>query len=322
MRRTGFTLVEVMIATLVLVTACLVVLMLLPGALRSQQGSRYQMTAAAHAQSMMSAFYQHGLDLQELDLQFMAPRYGMNLRDELTQRRFLGPLGHFDLERVVANRQYGNYPVPLPIARRLDASNDEIRTILDGGGYIYYSDSSAGGRADDKLRQLNHDRNERGESSRLIWGVSGYAQAPLLPYNPWAVPHQELYPFPPQARSANIDRYFRGTTSFSWEKDGAPTQKRAGETHEGGILTGDIRVQSYRKVQQGTNFLVIDALINKYQGGTPSLAIAIRAMFPWISRKCAVIPTSGTAVGRAVSTRPTIGNGTPRTIRPAPGRNP
>ena len=269
----GFTLIEVMIATLVLVTAALVVLMLLPGALRGQQTSRYQMVAAAHAQSMLTAFYQHGIDLNDLNTQFLPdtstkalpPRpgdaafKGKELRDAILDRRLLSQLGNFDLERVVGTRSYGNYPVPLPIARRLDSPQDEIRHILDGGGYIYYTDPSAVGRGDDKLRKLNYDRNERGEQSRLVWGVVGYAQAPVLPYNPWAVPHQEMYPFPPLARLRAIDRFFAGTVSYAYEKDGPPRSLAAGESWNGAVLLEPITVQAYRRVETGRGFTIRDA---------------------------------------------------------------
>lgn len=268
--RLAFTLVEIAIATLILVTAALVVLMLLPGALKSQQKARYQMLAAAHAQSAMAAFYQHEFDLREVNGSYGPGGAGVpvpdgnGIRDALVNRRMMSAMGHFDLERVITNRMHGNYPVPLDIARRLDSPNDEIRKVLDNGGYIYYSDPLAGGRSDDKQRRFSQDKNERGDASRMVWAVVGNAQQNLLPFNPWAEPHQELYPFPPISRPRGVDRFYQGQIAYGWEKHGASKMEKD-------TVTGkDIEVQDYHLVERGDSFFVRDAQYPRGMNGTAS----------------------------------------------------
>jgi len=157
--RSAFTLMEVALATLILVFSALVVLMLLPNALQVQKASRYKIVASLHAQNLMAHFYQSNLDTRGVQafLPFKDDDLtdwrnikwaGSSLGDQeekgtynlLKRNKLLSLAGEYDFERQIANAFNNTYPVPLSIARRLDSPNDEIKKILDSGGVIFYSD--------------------------------------------------------------------------------------------------------------------------------------------------------------------------------------
>src|SRR5206468_3320290 len=126
-RHAGFTLFEVALSLGLVAFGVVSVLMLLPAGLKAQQMSRFQILAAAKAEEMVEAFIAAPNGNPALDTE------GMTLYDVALSHR----AETWDLESRLSSHRFGLMPLPLALARRLDSDGDEIKTILDQGGYVY-----------------------------------------------------------------------------------------------------------------------------------------------------------------------------------------
>jgi hypothetical protein len=185
-RRAGFTLFEIAISLVLVTFGVTSMMMLFTTGIGAAKMSRYQIIASARAMEMIDAFGSVPTSNLEMD------REGPNPWDTIGSYRVYSP----DLEARIATPRFGLYPLPMAIARRLDSDGDEIRQILDQGGYLYYTQPLAttgfnpvGMRAD--LPFPN-------EAQKVICAVTGYAQQnaiPMLSYKDW--PYYAAYPSPP-----------------------------------------------------------------------------------------------------------------------------
>jgi hypothetical protein len=184
--RRGFTLFEVALSLALVTFGVVSLMMLFATGARAQQLSRFQIIASAKALEMIDTF------ATSTNSNLQMEREGPNPWDTIGSYRSYAP----DLEAHIATFRSGLYPLPLDIARRLDSDGDEIRRILDDGGYLYYSQPLAttgfnpvGVRADLPLPN---------ESQKLLCAVTGYAQQnaiTMLSYKDW--PYYTAYPSPP-----------------------------------------------------------------------------------------------------------------------------
>ncbi|MDA3959475.1 MAG: hypothetical protein PF961_01700 [Planctomycetota bacterium] len=185
MTRSGFALFEVAVALLLVAIGVLALAMFLPQAARAQERARFQVYAAAQAVDMVSNFANY-------------PRFHLGMNAEAPEP-WDSQVGYSsmapDLERRLASPRHGIAPVPAAIARRFDSDNDEIRRVLDAGGYLYYSQPLA---AVGIKMESGHNPKPPSDASRLVFAVVGAAQANALPMLPWrATPYYHAYPSPP-----------------------------------------------------------------------------------------------------------------------------
>lgn len=194
--RSGFTLFEVAISLAIMTVGVLSALLLMPMGLKAQQLSRYQVLASAKALDVMAvdANEWRKWDLQRMEGQTLA-QCSINMVSQ-------GP----NAEQKACNWKHGDLPVPIDIARRLDADDDEIRHILDDGGYLFfasprpltsYNESSSG--------TASFDQALPNETQRLVFAFVGDPQQSALANHPCkAWPYYDWYPNPPRVRSAAI----------------------------------------------------------------------------------------------------------------------
>ncbi len=208
----GFTLFEVMISLLVLTTAIISTIALLPVGIRAQQLSRSQMFASSAAMTLMNNFHTP-VDKFE-GISRLAPSYAGTPGTDTTVRAALpytGWAGEIRDELIQASPYQPNLeqqagwltgvlPVPTEIARRLDSNNDEIQNLLDQGGVLLYPDPNFmmglnQGAAMDKTMQVL----PAPEVQKLVFAVTSLPQQNALSSNPAeSLPWYEIYPFPPE----------------------------------------------------------------------------------------------------------------------------
>jgi Tfp pilus assembly protein PilV len=144
-------LIEVLCATLILVVCCLVIIGLLPAALKTQQMTRYRIYAAAATTTMSENVANMPTDFQDI-----VGRYGYNdyyakltnagtaqpptpgWATRIRHAAVLGSAFAPDFEQIVATVNNAAIPVPLEIANRLDSDGGEIAAHLRAGGALYY----------------------------------------------------------------------------------------------------------------------------------------------------------------------------------------
>lgn len=269
--RTGFSLIEVVLSLGLIATALLTLAMMMPQALRTQQLVRMQGVAAARAISIGDAIAQGnprfpgftGTDAAGAGISNGSYAYMLDRGGALCRPSFP------DAEQIIAGngRTYYNnqtgIPVPVEIARRLDADQDEIKEILDAGGALFYpppgslngmsaieySASSVPGTA--QFSQIESSTDQQ----RLVFAVNGLPQQNLLPVHPaYNLPIYKLYPFPPDTCSKVTWTYYvigiNGTENepFSLSTLYNPNPTRTVTT----ATTGEIRnVWQYFKDQYG-----------------------------------------------------------------------
>ena len=144
--RLGFTLVEIVIASAIIMTSMLMVLMAIPSILEAQKTSEFRVRAAVQALDIATKVYQHDVSMDTMqsppipNLGTMDPELERDkvLAEIYSQNPFMGPAGRPDVERILMNPTSGYYPLPTEIARRLDSPNDEIQRILDQGRYMVW----------------------------------------------------------------------------------------------------------------------------------------------------------------------------------------
>jgi len=191
--RGGFSLIEVAFAIAITATAVLVVMAFFPMGIRAQNQVRFKILAATKAMEMMEWFREGTgggfiTDGSDLDKEGIMPW------DSIITYRGFAP----DLECANTNLRGSLKPLPNDIAYRLESDNDEIRQILDQGGYIFYcSPSYLTGFLDGSLPPL--DQNWLSENRKLLVAVKGYPQQNSILYHPSVKvgPYQEWYPSPP-----------------------------------------------------------------------------------------------------------------------------
>ena len=166
------------------------VMMLMPSGLKAQQMARFQILASAKALELMSV---NANQWRKWDEQRME---GQGLAECSINQIAQSPLA----EQKACNYRHGSLPVPLEIARRLDADNEEIQQILRQGGYLFYSSPRPVASVDEGNISLE-DIEAPNESQRLIYAYVGHAQQPALANHPCkAWPYYDWYPAPPRAR--------------------------------------------------------------------------------------------------------------------------
>ncbi len=230
-QRPAFTLIEVAFSLVILASAVTFTILILGGALRDQQINRYRILAAAKATTLIERFSQRQEDFQggkdnawrvpgapwnnkyTASANFTNPFWTIPTMIGMMGSRMqgdiptMGPPGRFDLERVICSSTGGCYPVPSPIARRLDSNNDEIQGIYDRGGRIFYFDpTESSGTNLAATANLGTNRNAATDDlQRLVFSIIGPPQQNILPNHPWMVPVTKLYPYPPSHRESNCN---------------------------------------------------------------------------------------------------------------------
>ena len=192
-RRRGFSLIEIAFAIAITASAVLVVMAFFPMGIRAQNQVRFKILAATKVMEMMEWFRDGSgggfiTDASDLDKEGIMPW------DSIITYRGFAP----DLEVANTNLRGGLKPLPNEIAYRLESENDEIRQILDQGGYLFYcSPSYLTGFLDGSPPP--QDQNWFNENRKLLIAVKGYPQQNSILYHPSVKvgPYQEWYPSPP-----------------------------------------------------------------------------------------------------------------------------
>ena len=180
----GFTLFEVSISMVIVAFGVVSVLMLLPIGMKAQEMARFQIYVSAKAEEMIE--------------QFSATPHSNPYADSEGLAMWDLPVAYktqsWDFESRLSASRFGNMPLPLDIARRLDSANDQIREILDSGGHIYYSQPRATSGIEDSMPSGRAPN----ESQRVIIGIKGYAQQNWMSQFPLKnFPYFAAWPSPP-----------------------------------------------------------------------------------------------------------------------------
>jgi len=191
--RRGFTLIEVAFSLAIVAGAVVTLLALFPMGIRTQNQARFKLLAAAKAMEMLESFRDgtsggNITDANDLDKEGIMP-----WDTGITYRAFAP-----DLECAITNLRGGFKPLPNEIAYRLDSDNDEIRKLLDSGGYVFYCvPSRPNGHYDGTPPSF--DNNWLSENRKLLIGVVGMPQQNAILYHPSVKvgPYQDWYPSPP-----------------------------------------------------------------------------------------------------------------------------
>ncbi len=192
--RLGFTLFEVAISLGLVAFGVVSVLMLFPSGLKAQQMARFQIYAAAKAEEMIEQFNGVQTSNPAVDSE------GLEMWDQPVSYR----AQTCDLESKLSSHRYGIMPLPLELARRIDSDGDEIKDILDQGGYIYFSQPLAStGTEEQGAAQAPPN-----EAQRMIFAVKGYAQENCIasfPMKNW--PYHTPMPSPPLQFGHMADKF-------------------------------------------------------------------------------------------------------------------
>ncbi|MBA3683846.1 MAG: type II secretion system protein [Planctomycetes bacterium] len=191
--KVGFTLIEIAFAIAIVSGAVLVIMAFFPMGIKTQTQARFKIIAASKVLEMMEWFRDGSgggfiTDGADNDKEGIMPW------DSPMSYRTFAP----DLEVATCNLRGGLKPLPRDIAYRIDSDGDEIRKLLDAGGYVFYcSPSYMTGFLDGPLP--NNDTAWMPESRKLLVGVTGYPQQNSILYHPSVKvgPYQEFYPSPP-----------------------------------------------------------------------------------------------------------------------------
>lgn len=236
--RRALTLAEIVISVSIVLLAATTVLALLPRAMRAQETARGQVFACAKVLDMLEVFNcmppgENGI-FGEVDPGRPINDYAGTLLAGVGGAPWEVPAGYrvmnHDLEVKLASFTFGLCPVPPRIARRLDSDFDEIRTILDQGGQVYYSNPMGTlGIAHNNLRAGLLKPNE---TRRLVIGLLGLPQSNTIPVLPWkGVPYHAPYPSPQMTQIAKDPLAGQGIRTMNSHLDQEDrTQPRLG-TH-------------------------------------------------------------------------------------------
>jgi len=192
--RQAFTLFEVSISLVLVAFGVVSVLMLFPSGLKAQQMARFQIYAAAKAEEMIEQFNGTQHSNPAIDTE------GMAMWDV--------PVAHkaqsWDLESRISAHRFGIMPLPLDLAQRLDSDGDEIKQIINEGGYVYYSQPLAS----TGTQEQGAAAAPPNEAQKMIIGVKGYAQQNCLssfPLKNW--PYHTPWPSPPLQMHHMADKF-------------------------------------------------------------------------------------------------------------------
>ncbi len=189
----GFTLIEIAFAIAIVSGAVLVIMAFFPMGIKTQTQARFKIIAASKVLEMME-WFRDGSGGGFLTDGADNDKEGIMPWDSPMAYRTFAP----DLEVATCNLRGGLKPLPRDIAYRIDSDGDEIRKLLDEGGYVFYcSPSYLTGFLDGPLP--NNDTAWLPESRKLLVGVAGYPQQNSILYHPSVKvgPYQEFYPSPP-----------------------------------------------------------------------------------------------------------------------------
>lgn len=217
----AFTLFEVMLSLLIIVVAVLASVALLPAGLDAQTRVRQQLLASTMALTVMDNFHNPTATVHATGddpvVVWDRPVSGggpaavqgtWSFANRLRRRALFNSAFAPDLEKQVADYRFGVIPVPPEIARRLDSEGDEIRSILDQGGALFYLDPLAiRGIAEGSHWTNEHWAQPDPEIHKIVFAVRGAPQQNALFHNPWEPwPWHAHHPHPPVYRgSALID---------------------------------------------------------------------------------------------------------------------
>ena len=241
-RRSAFTLFEVMISLLILTTAILSTIALLPIGLKAQQLARSQVFASAVALTLENDFQNpvpklanlgqktplfngdpsyaymtqpwNNVDLTQPPLSYYPNTGGMGWAGLLKFGQIYSSPYQPNIEQL-AGWFSGVLIAPPIISRRLDSDNDEIQSLLDQGGALFYPDPNFmqgmnGGAAEAKTVQTMATP----EIQKLVFALTTLPQQNVLTsYPSESLPFYETYPFPPQWLSMSSV----GTEQRKWD---------------------------------------------------------------------------------------------------------
>lgn len=182
--RCGFTLFEIAISLAILSFGVVSEVMLYPVGLRQLTTQRFRLYASCVANELVDVYGNADAS------QIVSDSEGPGPWDVNADRRTNAP----DLEMKCSNQRYGLMPLPLTIAQRLDSDNDEIKQILDDGGYIYYLMPNV----PNSWREDLIAAAPPNDLQKLIVGVAGNAQhnaSCSFPMKRW--PYYATVPGPP-----------------------------------------------------------------------------------------------------------------------------
>ncbi len=183
-RRSGFTLFEVSISLLIVAVGVISIVVLIPAGLKHLTAQRFKIYAAAVANQLIDV-YAHG-DASQVFIDHEAPRAW----DIPIDRRVNAP----DLEMRLSNQRYGLMPIPTDLAKRLDSDGDEMKQIVDRGGYLYYVQPNVANSWREDIIPVQPPN----DLQRLVVGVVGDAQHNAsfsFPMKRW--PYYAVVPGPP-----------------------------------------------------------------------------------------------------------------------------
>lgn len=170
----GFTLYEVLIATVILALGVLGAVALFPKALETQQVARQKIFAAAIATDLTASFSEGGQQ-----------NWFSGYEDTTLTKTMHGP----DLERIGSgsigastdpnraqdiNMAVPFEPVPWDVLRRLDSDHDEIRRLVEEGAAVFYPRPY---RIETVIDGMTQTLENGGEAlNSMVFAVVGYAQ--------------------------------------------------------------------------------------------------------------------------------------------------
>ncbi|HYE05850.1 MAG TPA: hypothetical protein VEL07_10075 [Planctomycetota bacterium] len=203
--RRAFTLFEIAISLAILALTAAAALGVFPAGLKAQQTARLRVLAAMKACEMAESFANTHNTNPAIDAEAFAPW------DVPSSRCSMAP----DIEQRLASHRFGIMPLPLAIARRLDADGDEIARVLDDGALLYYAQPMA----TSNLEEENLEALPAAEAQKLVFAVVGHAQANALGIFPWkSWPYHAPYPSPPM--HGLLRDTFATTATTTFDLDG------------------------------------------------------------------------------------------------------
>lgn len=206
----AFTLAEIAFSLAIVALGVITIFLMVPEGIRTQSEVRYKVIAAAKAQEIINQLRQHApgmaFDARNQDKEGVFPW------DTAATYKSMAP----DLESMLENQRGNIKPLPERIARRLESENDEIRTVLNSGGRLYYFYPGVPGQAVEGVRSSPMDLNWIDGSRKLVFAVVGSPQQNSILYHPSVKvgPYQDFVPSPPTHGRQSVMRANYYDTDF------------------------------------------------------------------------------------------------------------
>ncbi|MBA3683650.1 MAG: hypothetical protein H0W72_00155 [Planctomycetes bacterium] len=175
--RQGFTLFEVGISLLIMAIAVTSLLLLLPSGIQAQQATRFQLIAAGKALTIASTIVGPATIRQTSSY-----NEGGSLADSAAiNATTFSPDLH-----VYANSIFDGIGIAVPtdIARRIDSDGDEIASVLDEGGSIFYPPTFGVAPMDGGTPTMEGISYADASIRRLVFAFRGLPQQNLLRHHP------------------------------------------------------------------------------------------------------------------------------------------